>query len=138
MVDFAIDLKNVTKKYDGFMLNNVSFTLPRGCIMGLIGANGAGKSTIIKLMLGIIKKDSGDIKLLGCDSDKLLFSAGQREYSPVEQPVNVHLCAYCLYPFPHDSARQWNILHAKRNLGGRISSEKLAARVLEYTSHHRT
>lgn len=59
----------------------------------------------------------------GCDSDKLLFSAGQREYSPVEQPVNVHLCAYCLYPFPHDSARQWNILHAQRNLVGRISSE---------------
>ena len=65
MVDFAIDLKNVTKKYDGFMLNNVSFTLPRGCIMGLIGANGAGKITILKLMLGIIKTDSGDIKLLG-------------------------------------------------------------------------
>ena len=78
MVDFAIDLKNVTKKYDGFMLNNVSFTLPRGCIMGLIGANGAGKSTIIKLMLGIIKKDSGDIKLLGCDSDKLSNEVKER------------------------------------------------------------
>ena len=115
---------------------NLKFT-PGNCY-GIIGANGAGKSTIIKLMLGIIKKDSGDIKLLGCDSDKLLFSAGQREYSPVEQPVNVHLCAYCLYPFPHDSARQWNILHAQRNLVGRISSKKLAARVLEYTSHHRT
>ena len=78
MVDFAIDLKNVTKKYDGFMLNNVSFTLPRGCIMGLIGANGAGKSTIIKLMLGIIKKDSGDIKLLGCDRDKLSNEVKER------------------------------------------------------------
>ena len=74
----------------------------------------------------------------GRNRNKLLFSAGQREYSPVEQPVNIHLCAYCLYPFLHNSALQWNILHAQRNFVGRISGKKLAAWVLEYAAHHRT
>ena len=40
----------------------------------------------------------------GRNRDKLFFSAGQREYSPVEQPVYVHLCAYCFYPFLHNGA----------------------------------
>lgn len=71
MTDFAVEFKNVTKRYDGFKLDNVSFALPRGCIMGLIGANGAGKSTVIKLMLDIIKKDGGDIEVLGTDSRNL-------------------------------------------------------------------
>lgn len=71
MTDFAVEFKNVTKRYDGFKLDNVSFALPRGCIMGLIGANGAGKSTVIKLMLDIIKKDGGDIEVLGTDSRDL-------------------------------------------------------------------
>ncbi|MCI8631190.1 MAG: ABC transporter ATP-binding protein [Firmicutes bacterium] len=71
MTDFAIEFKNVTKKYDGFVLDNVSFALPRGCIMGLIGANGAGKSTIINLMLDITAKDSGNIRVLGCSSTDL-------------------------------------------------------------------
>ena len=43
----AIEVKNLTKKYKGFTLDNVSLTLEGGCIMGLIGENGAGKSTVI-------------------------------------------------------------------------------------------
>lgn len=61
----AIEVHNLSKKYAGFALNNISFTLPTGCIMGFIGENGAGKSTTIKLILDLIKKDSGEISVLG-------------------------------------------------------------------------
>ena len=41
----AIEIKNLTKSYKGFLLDNITLTLPSGCIMGLVGENGAGKST---------------------------------------------------------------------------------------------
>ena len=66
----AIEIKGLTKKYDGFTLNNVSFNLPKGCIMGFIGQNGAGKTTTIKTLLNIIKADSGTVTMLGLDHIK--------------------------------------------------------------------
>lgn len=64
----AIEIKNLTKTFPGFTLNNLNLTLPGGCILGLIGENGAGKSTTIKLILDIIHKDSGSITILGRDN----------------------------------------------------------------------
>ena len=61
----AIEIKGLCKKYNGFFLNSIDLTLPCGCIMGLIGENGAGKSTTIKLLLDIIEKDNGSIKIFG-------------------------------------------------------------------------
>ena len=61
----AIEINGLTKAYPGFELSNVSLTLPSGCIMGLVGENGAGKSTTIKLILGMGKADSGEITVLG-------------------------------------------------------------------------
>ncbi len=58
-----IELKNITKRYKDFTLDNISFDVPKGCIVGLVGENGAGKSTIINCILDIIKKDSGEIIL---------------------------------------------------------------------------
>ena len=52
----AIEVKNLSKHYKGFSLENISFSLPSGCIMGLVGENGAGKSTTIKLILDMIQK----------------------------------------------------------------------------------
>lgn len=66
----AIEVKNLTKKYDGFTLDDISFTVPKGRIMGFIGQNGAGKSTTIKAILNIIKTDSGEIRLFGKDHIK--------------------------------------------------------------------
>ena len=60
----ALEIKNLTKHYNGFTLDNISFSLPQGCILGLIGENGAGKSTTIRSILGSLKYD-GDIKVLG-------------------------------------------------------------------------
>ena len=66
----ALEIKNVSKSFPGFCLDNVSLTLPSGCIMGLIGENGAGKSTTIKLILDMLHKDSGSITVLGRDNGK--------------------------------------------------------------------
>ncbi len=55
----AIEIKNLCKSYPAFRLENVNISLPKGYIMGFIGANGAGKSTTISALLGLIKKDSG-------------------------------------------------------------------------------
>lgn len=64
----AIEISGLTKRYDGFTLDNLSFSVPKGSIMGFIGQNGAGKTTTIKAILNIIKADEGSVKLLGMDS----------------------------------------------------------------------
>ena len=65
----ALEIKNLNKSFKDFKLDNLNLTLPCGCIMGLIGENGAGKSTTIKLILDILKKDSGTITILGRDNE---------------------------------------------------------------------
>ncbi|MDP3448353.1 MAG: ABC transporter ATP-binding protein [Eubacteriales bacterium] len=71
----AIELNSVTKRYDGFQLDKVSFTLPRGAILGLVGENGAGKSTTIKLIMNAIRRDGGAIRVLGEDNTSEAFRA---------------------------------------------------------------
>lgn len=66
----ALDFINVSKQYKDFSLKNITFSLEKGYIMGFIGPNGAGKSTTIKLMMNLIKKDSGQIKIFGLDHEK--------------------------------------------------------------------
>ena len=63
----CIEAKGLCKSFDGFALKDVSFTLPGGCIMGLIGENGAGKTTTLKCLLGLLRRDGGDISLMDCD-----------------------------------------------------------------------
>ena len=65
----ALEIKNLNKSFKDFKLDNLNLTLPCGCIMGLIGENGAGKSTTIRLILDILKKDSGTITILGRDNE---------------------------------------------------------------------
>ena len=61
----AIEIKNISKHYRGFSLENLNLTLPSGCIMGLVGENGAGKSTTIRLILGMSRPDGGEITVFG-------------------------------------------------------------------------
>ena len=68
----AIEIKNLNKQYKDFRLDNLNLILPSGCIIGLIGENGAGKSTTIKLILDMVKKDSGNIKLFGKNNQEFL------------------------------------------------------------------
>lgn len=69
--DNAIVIKNLTKKYNEFTLNNVSFTVPKGSIMGFVGENGAGKTTTIKAILDLIRMDEGEITVHGTSSVQL-------------------------------------------------------------------
>lgn len=64
----ALEIRDLTKHFSGFTLDRLTLTLPSGCIMGLIGENGAGKSTTIKLILDILHKDGGSVTILGRDN----------------------------------------------------------------------
>lgn len=66
----AICVQHLSKSYSNFKLQDVSFTLPAGTIMGFIGENGAGKTTTIKCLLNLLKKDSGTIEIFGLDYKK--------------------------------------------------------------------
>jgi ABC-2 type transport system ATP-binding protein len=61
----VVELRNVNKTYKGFTLKNATFNIKKGYVTGFIGANGAGKSTTIKLIMNLINKDSGDISIFG-------------------------------------------------------------------------
>ncbi|WMJ81101.1 ABC transporter ATP-binding protein [Clostridium sp. MB40-C1] len=65
-----LEVKKLRKEYGDFTLNDISFNLERGYIMGFIGPNGAGKSTTIKLIMNLIRRDGGDIKIFGVDNVK--------------------------------------------------------------------
>jgi ABC-2 type transport system ATP-binding protein len=67
----AVVIQGLTKRYRDFTLDNISFRIPRGSIMGFVGENGAGKTTTIKAMLDLINTDGGEACLLGCPSKSL-------------------------------------------------------------------
>ena len=80
----AIELNKVTKKYTDFKLDNISFTLPAGTIMGLVGENGAGKSTTIKLIMDSIQSDSGSINIYGKSNQS-------KEFTDLKQDIGIVL-----------------------------------------------
>mgnify|MGYP002516074928 CR=1 FL=1 len=80
----AISIKNVTKKYPGFTLGPVDLELPSGCVMGLVGENGAGKSTTIRLILNAAACGTGEISVLG-------QSTGVPGFETVKQDLGVVL-----------------------------------------------
>lgn len=62
-----LEVNNLSKKFKDFHLDNVSFSVPYGYIMGFIGPNGAGKTTTIKLIMNLLNKDGGEIRVFGRD-----------------------------------------------------------------------
>lgn len=71
MNDTALSVCGLTKKYRDFVLDEVTFDVPRGTIVGLIGENGAGKSTTLNAILGLISKDAGTISILGNSENEI-------------------------------------------------------------------
>lgn len=69
-MDHIIAVENVSKSFKGFQLNNLSFSVKKGFITGFIGPNGAGKTSTIKLIMNLLAKDSGNIKIFGLDHVK--------------------------------------------------------------------
>ena len=91
----AIEIKDLTKKYDGFTLDSISFAVPKGCIMGFIGQNGAGKTTTIRALLNIIKTDGGTINMLGLDHIKDEYTIKEQiaavfDEIPFHESFNAH------------------------------------------------
>ncbi len=69
-MDNILEVNGLVKRYPSFSLDNVSFTLPEGCVTGFIGANGAGKTTTIRSILNLARKDAGKIRVFGLDADE--------------------------------------------------------------------
>ncbi len=76
--DVLIKASGLTKHYDGFSLQGVTFAVDEGEVVGFVGKNGAGKSTTIKALLGLIKLDGGAGAVLGHDSATLSHPEGAR------------------------------------------------------------
>ena len=69
-MDNILEVNGLVKRYPAFSLDNVSFSLPEGCVTGFIGANGAGKTTTIRSILNLAHKDAGTIKIFGLDAEE--------------------------------------------------------------------
>ena len=68
-MDNILEVTGLVKRYPSFSLDNISFSLPEGCVTGFIGANGAGKTTTIRSILGLARKNAGVVKVFGLDAD---------------------------------------------------------------------
>lgn len=124
----AVQIKGLTKSYgEKTVLNGLSLTVKSGTVFGLLGANGAGKSTAIECMLGIKKADSGSSLLLGLDPRKercrLFEKVGvQFQESEYQNEIRVNeLCeeTACLYRSPTD----WSKLCEKFGIGDKLSAQ---------------
>ncbi|GAA0071074.1 ABC transporter ATP-binding protein [Clostridium sardiniense] len=90
-MDYALKVENLCKVYENtdFKLDNVTFSIPKGSILGFVGKNGAGKSTTINSILNIIKKDSGTVKFFGFDMTDDITSI-KEDIGVVFDTVNFH------------------------------------------------
>lgn len=87
----VLELKNVTKNYGDFVLDKVSFEVPEGGICGFIGQNGAGKTTTIQLILDIVKKDAGEIRVFGTSTeDKEALTLLKQDIGVVYDEMGFH------------------------------------------------
>ena len=79
----AITVQGLCKHYTQFSLKDVTFSLPAGCIMGLVGENGAGKSTLIRLIMNATRADAGHVTVLGKDNQRPDFQAVKEDVGVV-------------------------------------------------------
>jgi ABC-2 type transport system ATP-binding protein len=79
----ALELRGVCREFDDFALRDVNFTLPAGCILGMVGENGAGKTTTIRLIMNTLRRDAGEIRVLGQDNTAPAFQALKQDIGVV-------------------------------------------------------
>ena len=107
-MDNILEVRNLTKQYEDFTLDHVSFSIPKGTIMGLIGENGAGKSTTINAILDLIHKDDGTVTFWGQE----LSSAKQlkEDIGVVFDGINFYetLTAAKVGKISQTAYKQWN------------------------------
>lgn len=100
----ALSIRGLSKAYPGFKIEDVGFDVPDGMIVGFVGENGAGKTTVINCVLGIVFPSSGSVRLFGeqvapCDRDYV----GDRRFATLRQDVGV---VFDACPFPNDFTLQ--------------------------------
>ena len=86
----AMEIRGLCKRYPAFELKNVTFSVPQGAVMGFIGRNGAGKSTTIKSILGLVHLDAGHVEIMGKD-----FAGNERV---IKENIGVVLGGIDFYP----------------------------------------
>lgn len=144
----AIEIKDLTKRYDGFTLDNISFNVPKGSIMGFIGQNGAGKTTTISCLLNLIKSDAGEIRIFGMDIPEKEYEA-KALISAVfdELPFNEELNAKVLDKVLSGVFSRWDHevfteyldrlqLPSKKKFGEFSKGMKMKLQIAAALSHH--
>ncbi len=107
-----LEVKNLRKTYPAFTLKDVSFELEHGYIMGFIGSNGAGKTTTLKSIMGLVIKDSGDVRVFGEDfaknqlkiKQRIGFMMGETDYFPKHKLKQISAAVSRFYPEWDDAA----------------------------------
>ena len=84
MENNAIEIRGLCKRYKGFSLDDLNLDLPYGCVLGLVGENGAGKSTTIRLIMDALERDGGTVTVLGSDNRS-------REFLDLKEDIGVVL-----------------------------------------------
>ena len=106
----AIAVNNLTKRYKDFELKDVSFTVPEGTILGLVGENGAGKSTIINLLMNAVSRDGGEVSVLGVDPASTEFAQTKHAIGVVldEAHFPIQLNARSVAKMMRSAYRNWD------------------------------
>lgn len=106
----VLEIKNLRKEYEEFILDDISWDVPKGCITGLIGPNGAGKTTTIKLIMRLINSDGGEINVFGLDQKSNDIEIKNRiGYVGEEQPFYEHRSAHWTGKFVSHFFRDWDM-----------------------------
>ena len=88
----AIDIRGLTKQYRDFTLGPLDLALPMGCVLGLVGENGAGKSTTIRLIMDAVSRDGGEVTVMGLDNQS-------PEFREMKEKIGVVLDETCVPEF---------------------------------------
>ena len=106
----ALAVKGLCKRYPAFSLENVNFSVPEGAVMGFIGRNGAGKSTTLKALLGLVHPDAGEVTVLG--------KSFREEEQSIKERIGVVLGGIDFYPKKKGTAPQRRDPPVLRQLAG--------------------
>lgn len=148
MNNYALEINNLSKEFSDFKLDNVSFRLEKGMVMGLVGENGAGKTTIIRLILNAIEKNCGNIKIFGMDNDAEEIACKERigyvadeDYLIVTSNIKNYAKAFAhIYknwdqPLFEKYAKMWN-LPPKKKFSEYSKGMKTKAMLALTLAHH--
>lgn len=148
MNNYALEINNLSKEFSDFKLDNISFRLEKGMVMGLVGENGAGKTTIIRLILNAIEKNGGNIKIFGMDNDAEEIACKERigyvadeDYLIVTSNIKNYAKAFAhIYknwdqPLFEKYAKMWN-LPPKKKFSEYSKGMKTKAMLALTLAHH--